>query len=119
MVFRLILAAVLSIALMVSAGSRVVPMDDGTAAASLHHVTAAAGHGDHAGHGLDQMADADADGCSPKSHCLDCTTHCPAFAIVLTAPVLDLSGASRSFAAYQDSTERGLPAIADRPPEAV
>lgn len=119
MLFRVFLAAVVMTALAMAGAGHAAPASaDGEAVMSAVH--------DHAGDGSTAHPHHDpgageetANGCSDLEHCLGCSAHCPAVALVEMPPIRHDALAPTRFAPLVGHRDPALLPPMERPPEQV
>ena len=125
MFVRVLVAAIVSMALAFAGASHAMPV---AAPSDMAVVEAPApdGHGDHAGHNdhadrenVSGAPDDSGNRCADADHCLGCSAHCPAIALIETHPVPSLPTPGARFLLRGERGKAGPVLNAERPPEAI
>ncbi|WP_108658289.1 hypothetical protein [Acuticoccus kandeliae] len=120
MLVRVIFAAVLSMALALAGAGHAVPAKAADMGIAAHMAGPDQHHDGHAGgHDTGSLADKAAKGCSDSEHCVGCSAHCPAIALVDIRTVTGEARLAVRFAPRQDRGEAGPVSHAERPPRAI
>ena len=120
MIFRVVLAALVSMALAIAGGGHAAPVAAAEASATVHAAVAEHDHGAHDGaHDAEAVSEQAKNGCSDSDHCLGCSAHCPAIALVESVPPAVGPRPSRLFTPGHERGAAGIVLTEERPPEAI
>ena len=120
MLFRVVLAAVVSMALAVAGAGHAAPVAAAEASATVHSAVAEHDHGAHDGaHDAEAVSKQVKNDCSDPDRCIGCSAHCPAIALVESVTPAAGPRQSRLFTPRHERGAAGIVLTEERPPEAI